>query len=228
MHRPIIILEGPDGVGKTTFAKAFCERFNGFYIHLTLRKNMHAHQVAALSLALRKSRRHPVIIDRHWPSEQIYAAVYRGGSNLQDEAKWMHRTCNTLGVFTLVCLAGSVDQMVKSHHALSQARNEMYEPSKKFEEVVRCYYDWWHGTNLRMTHMGFCEELKPMRTRHMASTLYDRLQYASPLALKEACENVHALAQAWRKFNMEDPFAQRLATQSYLLRSTLGYKSKLS
>ena len=50
----IIILEGPDGVGKTTLAKKFKELYSeSYYIHLRVHKNMELWHTAAARLAVK-------------------------------------------------------------------------------------------------------------------------------------------------------------------------------
>ena len=69
----ILILEGPDGVGKTTLANTFKKiyRKKVYYMHLRVHKNMKLWHTASARLARRKHNDgRLVIMDRHWPSEQ--------------------------------------------------------------------------------------------------------------------------------------------------------------
>ena len=79
---PVIVLEGPDCTGKTTLAQNLATRMGGKYLHLTYRwpGKMHHYHQSAMELALRWSQRQPVVLDRWWPSEVVYASAFRGGT----------------------------------------------------------------------------------------------------------------------------------------------------
>ena len=51
----ILIVEGPDGVGKTTLINYIKERHkNSFYMHLRVHKNMKLWHTASVRLAIKK------------------------------------------------------------------------------------------------------------------------------------------------------------------------------
>lgn len=86
MNAPLIILEGPDGVGKTTLGKFLAKELHGAFWHMTSSRTlfgaMHDYQQNALDNArvnITELER-PVVIDRHWPSELIYGTVFRPGN----------------------------------------------------------------------------------------------------------------------------------------------------
>ena len=77
----IIVLDGPDAVGKTTLANKIVEMYpNTKYLHLTYRfkDKIFDYHTAAIRLASKWAKTHNVIIDRWWPTEAWYATVYRG------------------------------------------------------------------------------------------------------------------------------------------------------
>jgi hypothetical protein len=82
----IVLLEGPDGSGKTTLAKALMLLdFN--YVHMSVPRP--ARDPLVYWLARFRGERHPLIIDRmHW-SEDVYGAIFRGGSALSPHHRWM-------------------------------------------------------------------------------------------------------------------------------------------
>lgn len=75
-------------------------------MHLTYRwpKAMFNYHTAALELALRHAERHPVVIDRWWPSEQVYAAALRGGSPWPMMGRLLDRVGLKHGMTYVLCL----------------------------------------------------------------------------------------------------------------------------
>ena len=142
---PVLIVEGPDAVGKTTLCRKFQEFAGARYLHLTLRREMHRWQVAGLLRALALSQYAPVVIDRHWPSEMVYAGVYRNGSKLHDEDRGMDELLSWLGIPYVFCHLDSVSQMVNAHTMSSGERPEMYQPDDRIRQVCEGYMQWWYG-----------------------------------------------------------------------------------
>ncbi|MCK9587732.1 MAG: hypothetical protein M0Q93_00030 [Terrimicrobiaceae bacterium] len=224
MNYPIIIIEGPDATGKTTWAEAYCKKFNGRKLHLTLRKAMHAHQVAAIALAAKWSKECPVVIDRHWPSENIYAGAYRKGTHLIEESQWTAKVMASLGVFYVVALMESPERMIEAHKETFTSRKEMYSPSENYRQVVLGYWDWWFGTSLASIGTGYCRQHAPACAKYMATYQYDRDQHGKNLGAH--IFDVNALALAWRKHCMSDKSAQRLAENRDYLEKECGLKRK--
>ena len=79
MNHGIIVLDGPDGAGKTTLAKYLQGHYGAKYIDMTYRwkKNQFEYHTAAIHHAIQLSQKQLVVIDRWWMSENIYADVYR-------------------------------------------------------------------------------------------------------------------------------------------------------
>ena len=79
---PLIILEGPDCVGKTTLGKEISKEFGGMYFHATASKTlfpaMQAYQTSILdNVETNIAMYRACVLDRHWPSEIVYGNVYR-------------------------------------------------------------------------------------------------------------------------------------------------------
>lgn len=78
----LIILEGPDGGGKSTLAAALADEFKARVIHhgpyLGERRIAH-HYLRSVYRALYGNQ--TIIMDRSWVSEPIYGAAMRGGAN---------------------------------------------------------------------------------------------------------------------------------------------------
>ena len=82
----VILIEGPDGSGKTTLAGQLM--LLGFgYVHMSVPRP--ARNPLTYWLARFKGRPHPLVIDRmHW-SEDVYGPLTRGGSALSDLDRWV-------------------------------------------------------------------------------------------------------------------------------------------
>ena len=224
MRHPIVVLEGPDAAGKTTWANEYCRQTGARYLHLPLRRRMYEHQAMSLALAVRWSCDTPVLIDRHWPSEQLYAAAYRGGSTLVEEAKRLDKLMTVLGVTYVVCLLSSPARMFAAFERAHCMREEMYQPDERYQNLVKCYFDWWHGTAHTETHLGHCESLRGFgNMRPLTAHLYDyERMAATPLDFKYHVMSVHGFACDAIELTEEDAFCQDLVNCRHLLLQHLG------
>ncbi len=125
---PIYVLEGPDGVGKTTLSEALCKAVRGRYIHLTYRwkDRMNLYHGAALSFALKVARKQPVVIDRWWPTEVVYADAYRGGTPWPYLGRALDRVAQAHGVTYIFCLPQDRMKYLQHYSDLKARRHEMY------------------------------------------------------------------------------------------------------
>jgi len=133
----IIVIDGCDGTGKTTLAKAICDKHDGVYIHNTYRwpTKMPLYHTAALHRALKLARTRLVVIDRLWMSEAVYAAVYRNGSPWPHMGRMMDRIIRKhAGVYIL---AQSPQGHKEKFDQLKTERTEMYDNV----EEVRIRFD---------------------------------------------------------------------------------------
>lgn len=83
--QPVIILEGPDGAGKTTLAYQLAEMLDARYVHLgpmASVKDVSRIYVEAMLPAIQGYQ--PVVMDRAWFSEAPYGAVFREGKLRND------------------------------------------------------------------------------------------------------------------------------------------------
>lgn len=138
----IFVLDGPDGVGKTTLAQAFVDKLGAKYLHLTYRwkDRIFDYHTAALRFALRTGG--PVVIDRWWPSEAVYAAAFRGGSTWPLQGRMCERVALKHGIIYIMCLPESVEAAVEQHSKLKEEREEMYD---NIGDVARLYLDLYNG-----------------------------------------------------------------------------------
>lgn len=151
----LIILEGADGTGKTTLAKALCERFNGHYIHNTYRwpKKMPLYHTAALHRAIKLSQTQLVVIDRLWMSEAIYAEVYRGGSPWPHMGRMLDRIVRKHAGLYIIC--NRPEGHSEKFDQLRAEREEMYD---NVDNVAQRYEElFWGGFN--SLDNGYCQQL---------------------------------------------------------------------
>jgi len=136
----IIILEGPDGVGKTTLAEELCGQLDATYLHLGYRwkDNMFDYHTAAIRFAARQNK--PVVIDRWWPSEAIYADVYRKGSKWPLQGRMADRIARKFGAVYVYCMPDA--QHAKRFEELKKNRHEMYDDMSKVSEM---FNKLWYG-----------------------------------------------------------------------------------
>tara|TARA_R100001082_G_C4366172_1_gene162072 strand:+ start:7968 stop:8966 length:999 start_codon:yes stop_codon:yes gene_type:complete len=141
----IIILEGPDGAGKTTLAKELVRQTKGIYLHLSYRwpQQIFLYHTAAIRYAARQER--PVIIDRWWPSEAIYATSYRGQSPWPLQGRMADRVARKHGALYIYCLPENVEEHCNVFLHLKKQREEMYDD---IYEVTHKYMSLWYGNQL--------------------------------------------------------------------------------
>lgn len=143
-QHPIIVLDGPDGAGKTTLANEIARQSGGRVIHLTYRfkDKMPSYHTAALELALRYSEHQTVVLDRWWPSQTCYASAYRGGSEWPMMDRLLDRVALKHRLIYCICLPQDKNRLVAEFNHLKGQREEMYD-----EGMDRVYdaYDqlWW-------------------------------------------------------------------------------------
>lgn len=150
----LVILDGPDAVGKTTLANALLNGDRDGYVHLTYdsswsnpnRELWKLQYVSLLKAQIRLEQGKLTVIDRHWMSEQVYARTYRGGSGMNAESRQWDRVVQRLCGVYVIC-APSAESARERHHAQSKSRYEMYPPDDRIFDVARRFRDLWLGSN---------------------------------------------------------------------------------
>lgn len=147
----IYILEGPDGVGKTTLAKKLTEKHNGLYIHCSYVTNVYQLHRSVLKQCFSKENKDKdIFIDRLYISEWVYGSIFRGGESYDTEKlrrEFIHRIIRVNVPF---------HNYMKHHH--NNSEREMFKTNipeiyNKYEEYFKYhrpdyYYDYTMSTEL--------------------------------------------------------------------------------
>lgn len=145
----LVILEGPDGAGKTTLAQSLAEQYGGLYVHRTYSPTMDIweHHAEALQIAQARAHEQLVIVDRLWPSELIYGRVFRGkGYYGPYNARSMDRVSLRFSAIHVLCIPDDIEYIVKTHAEKRAKGLEMFDTVR---EVAVRYVDWARGSVVR-------------------------------------------------------------------------------
>lgn len=94
-----IIIEGPDGAGKSTLAKSLADRLDMNILKMT------ANGGQSVQEYLQKLSCDGVIIDRCWVSEQIYSDLFGREPRIDnDDAEALTELCERMGIPIVVLL----------------------------------------------------------------------------------------------------------------------------
>lgn len=146
VRHPIIVIEGPDGVGKTSLAEAIVKDIGGKVVHLTYRypNNMHQYHTAAMYHVIRAATKGPVVLDRWWASELVYANIYRGGSKWPHMWRMLHRVALRFGFYYVWCDSESdLKKYNQRYNILRGKREEMYDSG--MDKVAQEFRDLCDG-----------------------------------------------------------------------------------
>jgi thymidylate kinase len=142
--KQLIILEGPDAGGKSTLAEHLSEALNAWRFHATwspsMDYGMFDYQQNILDNALERLKTQHVVLDRHWPSEWVYAGVFRTVDDIKrkrmlDLADQIRAVC---GVYVLCSDTVAVQ---KERHNRVQDPKHPYAVGS-YIEVCGRYFDW--------------------------------------------------------------------------------------
>lgn len=141
---PVIVLDGPDGTGKSTLAQELCQKLDAKYLHLTYRwpKNMFDYHTAALFYVLRQAQERPVVLDRWWMSEIVYADAYRGGSKWPLAHRLFQKAALRHNFLYVFCLPQDKPRYLQHFNELKGRRTEMFDAGMDkvydgFEKIVK-------------------------------------------------------------------------------------------
>jgi hypothetical protein len=144
----IILLDGPDCVGKSTLQDAILKLPDTVGMHLTYPvppqwRDMWDYMTECMMHAIRSSTDKLVVVDRHWISEGIYAQVFRGGSPWPHMGRMMDRVWMKHAAVTVLCLPSNLDAQV-TFHAQHKDPSHPYDDGK-YRELCQRYLDFYGG-----------------------------------------------------------------------------------
>lgn len=185
---PIIILEGPDGVGKTTLAEALQEYLGARYIHLTYRwkDKMDLYHRSAIMNCAHLAQHHPVILDRWWISEILYAEAYRGGSKFMKSFFLLDYVATKIGAVYVACLPEDRERYIQHYHVLKDSRAEMYDEG--MERVFDLYTSFYN--------QYLC--LKDNVTRYDMFQNFNDNEVSRGIVMRNICQNVLEITEDYR------------------------------
>lgn len=149
MSKPVgvIVLEGPDGAGKTTLAEHICEKYDGLYVHRTWSKTMDVweHHTEGLRIAHDNYKHRLVVIDRLYPSEMIYGRSLRNGGQYKGHnARSMERVLARMGAVMGLVIPHDIQYVVDTHARKFKAGLEHFPT---VEDIAVRYVDWMEGSS---------------------------------------------------------------------------------
>lgn len=153
----LIVIEGGDGAGKSTLARAILEKTKGRSLHLSIHANIWKWHLVALRRAVRLADEAVVVVDRHWPSEAVYGQVFRGTLGYEVGARVLDRVLLGRGAISVMCVPTDLEGQLRRHGARHAAGGEHF-PARGMERVVAAYADAWHG-NLAASGFGYLGQI---------------------------------------------------------------------
>jgi thymidylate kinase len=155
MKPRLIICEGADNCGKSTLAKAIANNLNGVYWRLTSGPGLSEHDAMALyqrnaldNAAVNIDLGRTVVLDRHWPSDQVYGTILRGRPST--DALLMEENCDSFDPIYIHCYRYNAVE----EHAKCKDPDHPYEDST-YAKVVAAYDRFFDGLGRRQVVVGY-------------------------------------------------------------------------
>lgn len=160
----IIILEGPDGGGKTTLSETLRSRLqNDRMTHVVKHgpyKGVKSEDLCKIffrSMSQALTYDDNVIMDRSWLSEPIYGAVYRKGENRVDMPRWrmLERVALSRGAVVIHC---QPDFEVCAKTFLSRLDEEYLDTIGQLKNVYDAYESIGQSTSIPVINYDYMHD----------------------------------------------------------------------
>ena len=146
----IYVLEGPDGVGKSTLAAEISKQKGATVVHPYFNKrwNMQEYHTAFIQFAEHcNDFEIPVVLDRWAPSEHVYGKVFRGGEAF--DTRSLIDYYRELLKDELVFIYCRNENAIENHKKHVEERDEMFDDMTEivagFDEYVKNTPEFhWH------------------------------------------------------------------------------------
>lgn len=190
---PIIVLEGPDGVGKSSLGLALTKYLGAKYLHLTyrFRDKMDLYHYAAIRCCAHWAQNQPVILDRWWVSEILYAEAYRGGSPFIKRHFLLEHIANKIGLTYVVCLPENRQQYFDHYLTVKAGRTQTElarDPPEGVEKVYDLYVDFYK------TYLGLKENVM----HYDVFKNYNENEVARGIVLNQVCQRIVEFTEDYR------------------------------
>lgn len=168
----IVILEGPDGAGKSTLKNELTKRFNfiepipkSLPTHKTT-EVMCGENAAALNLAIYNGDN--VVLDRGWMSEDIYSKVLRQAPSRFSRAHkaMFERLALTAGVVVILCDPGSSHVLQN----ITERGDEHIRDATVLCSIINEYDNFEKLTSLPILHYNY----RVHKLNHILDEIWDR------------------------------------------------------
>lgn len=142
----IILVEGPDGSGKSTLCNNIIENHKASYIHLSRPKNkldIHSQFIHSMSAAhLLNESGSDVILDRHFLSQIVYQGIFNDQNTIE---KFSATAFMNIIDKIILCIPGDKNKYLDRFNNLKTNRYEMYQ---NMEDVYDAYLSLYTGEKI--------------------------------------------------------------------------------
>jgi hypothetical protein len=180
-----MVLEGADGAGKTTLAGKLRDVAGAAYVHMTWRmhrtpEQFFNYQMACTRLALHLAHEQPVVLDRWWPSEEVYGPHFRQSVENPDSWRLLDHVAQRYGFTYVFCIPSDLQAQTARHAERAAAGGEMYSD---ISGIPGCY-----GRLYAEMHGGGRELRDDVVLYDMAKTPIDAVEGAARSLYEDACD----------------------------------------
>lgn len=135
-----ILLEGPDGVGKTTLANILKEMFQSEYIHFEYESDDLKYKAQVENTFQYLQQKDNIIIDRFIPSEMIYGEIFRGNSRFWEDQDWLDLMFLSFD-YIVFCLPYGKQDYMSQFKKMQSEREEYVKDISSIDKIYNAYQD---------------------------------------------------------------------------------------